>query len=101
MFANFPGTHQKWLDESEGVSKVFFQVSKVPGCKADRWEGPGSTKLQKLDRWAPDFFFYSNHGSSLARTLKIKDCVSEHSPLFYRCNNKEHVWGVQQKESLT
>ena len=24
MFANFPGTHQKWLDESEGVSKVFF-----------------------------------------------------------------------------
>ena len=50
-----------------GIKSV-FQVSKVPGCEAGLWEGPGSTKLQKLDRWASDFYLLSNHGW----TLKIR-----------------------------
>ena len=69
-----------WCDKCQ-VSKVFsryqkcfpgiksvFQVSKVPGCETGLWEGPGSTKLQKLDRWASDFYLLSNHGW----TLKIR-----------------------------
>ena len=50
-----------------GIKSV-FQVSKVPGCEAGLWEGPGSTKLQKLDRWASDFYLLSNRGW----TLKIR-----------------------------
>ena len=53
----------KWRS-IKSISSV-FQVSKVPGCKADRWEGPGSTKLQKLDRWASDFYLLSNRGWTL------------------------------------